>query len=310
LTRQAGRAALPASTSVAGPGDRSLWRGSALVACSAVTFGAITTLGRLAYDGGSNPLTVVLLRLCTFVCVVGLLLVALRRPGRLTLRAFLATLWMAVTLTMMSVGYLGSVAFIPVSLAALIFYSFPLLVGVIAAADGRERMTGRKAVALMVAFVGLALALGPSFSTLDWRGVALAFTAALGMGFTVTYGGEAVRGQDTLAMNFYTNLWMLIGLALYLAMAGGVTLPATRLGWTGAAGVCLCYVLAFVSWFLAARRIGPVRVAALFNIEPLVSIFCAWLLLGERLGPVQLAGAALVLGSVVAVTLAGTSRRQ
>ena len=38
-----------------------------------MTFGAIKTLGRLAYDGGSNPLTVVLLRLCTFVFVIGLL---------------------------------------------------------------------------------------------------------------------------------------------------------------------------------------------------------------------------------------------
>lgn len=252
----------------------------------------------------------VLLRLCTLVFVIGPLLIALRRPGRLTLRAFLATLWMAVTLTMMSLGYLGSVAFIPVSLAALIFYSFPLLVGVIAAAAGRERMTAAKAAGLLVAFVGLALALGPSFATLDWRGVALAFTAALGMGFAVTFGGEAVRGQDTLAMNFYTNLWMLIGLALYLAVAGGIALPATGLGRAGAAGVCLCYVLAFVSWFLAARRIGPVRVAALFNIEPLVSILAAWLLLGERLGPLQLTGAALVLGSVVAVTLAGAFRKQ
>jgi drug/metabolite transporter (DMT)-like permease len=130
------------------------------------------------------------------------------------------------------------------------------------------------------------------------------------MGFTVTFGGEAVRGQDTLAMNFYTNLWMLIGLVLYLAADGGIALPVTALGRAGAAGLCLCYVLAFVTWFLAARRISPVRVAALFNIEPLVSILCAWLLLGERLGPLQLAGAALVLGSVVAVTLAGTSRKQ
>jgi len=222
----------------------------------------------------------------------------------------LGTLWMAVTLAMVSLGYLGSVAFIPVSLAALILYSFPLLVGVIAAAAGRERMTIAKAAALLTAFIGLGLALGPSIESLDWRGVACAMVAALGMALTVTFGGEVMRAEDTLVMNFYTNLWLLIGLAAYMAAAGGFLLPSTGLGVIGAAGVCVTYVGGLVSLFVALRMISPVRLAALFNIDPLVSVIAAWLLLGERLGPMQLIGAALVLGSIVAMTLAGSRIRQ
>ena len=284
--------------------------GSIIATCSAITFGVVTTLGRLAYDGGSNPLTVVLLRLVTFVVIVGALLWLLRRPCHLTRRALLGTLWMAVTLAMVSLGYLGSVAFIPVSLAALILYSFPLLVGVIAAAAGRERMTIAKAAALLTAFIGLGLALGPSIESLDWRGVACAMVAALGMALTVTFGGEVMRAEDTLVMNFYTNLWLLIGLAAYMAAAGGFLLPSTGLGVIGAAGVCVTYVGGLVSLFVALRMISPVRLAALFNIDPLVSVIAAWLLLGERLGPMQLIGAALVLGSIVAMTLAGSRIRQ
>jgi drug/metabolite transporter (DMT)-like permease len=234
--------------------------------------------------------------------------VLLRRPVRLTRGTLVATLWMAVTLAMISLGYLGSVAFIPVNLAALIFYSFPLLVGVIAAVARRDQMTMAKAAALLVAFVGLALALGPGLDSLDGRGIACAVTAALGMGITVTFCGEAMRGQDTLTMSFYTNLWLLIGLAGYMSAVGRIMLPATPLGTIGVAGVCMCYVVAFLSWFLAARLIAPVRLAALMNIEPLVSIFAAWLLLGERLVALQLLGACLVLGSIVAVTLSGIRR--
>lgn len=172
--------------------------GTGFVIVSAVSFGVITTLGRLAYDGGSNPATVVLLRMLLFVAVIGAVLLLLRRRWRLDARVFAATLWMAVALLMMSLGYLGSVAFIPVSLAALILYSFPLMVGVIAALSGRDRMTTVRALALLTAFVGLALALGSEIGSLDWRGVAAACVAALGTALIVTFGGEAVRGQDTL----------------------------------------------------------------------------------------------------------------
>jgi drug/metabolite transporter (DMT)-like permease len=303
-----GSSLLPATTAIAGSAERAnskTWLGSALILCAAVSFGVITTMGRLAYEGGSNPLTVVLLRHCTFVAIVGALLMLLRRSLRLTRGAVIASLWMALTLAMMSLGYLGSVAFIPVNLAALIFYSFPLLVGVIAVMAGHERMTIVKSAALLAAFVGLALALGPGLDSLDLRGIACALTAALGMGITVSFCGAAMRGQDTLVMTFYTNLWLLIALAIHMTASGKFMLPATALGGIGAAGVCLCYVVAFLSWFLAARLISPVRLAALLNIEPLVTIFAAWLLLGERLAPLQLFGACFVLGSVIAVSASG-----
>ncbi len=250
----------------------------------------------------------VLLRHVLFVALVGTLLLVLRRRCRLSPKALLATLWMAATLAMMSLGYLGSVAFIPVNLAALIFYTNPLLVGMLAAAAGREQMTIAKAAALLVAFIGLSLALGPGFESLDPRGIACALTAALGAALTIAFYGQAMRGQDTLTITFYTNLWTLIGLVVYLAMSGGFALPRTALGAIGTGGVGLCYVVAFLTWFLAGRLAGPVRIAALMNIEPLVSIFAAWLLLGERLAPVQIIGACLVLGSILAITLSGIRR--
>src|SRR5687768_1340564 len=114
--------------------------GLALTAFSAATFGFGTTFARLAYDGGSDPLTIVLLRTAVFVIAVGLGLALLRRLARLGRRPFVATLWMAVTLAVVALGYQGSVAYIPVGLAALIFYSFPLMVGLIAMAAGRDRL--------------------------------------------------------------------------------------------------------------------------------------------------------------------------
>ncbi len=279
--------------------------GISLAAFSAAIFGFGTTFALLAYEGGSNPLTVVLLRTTAFAVVVGAFLALRGRLVRLRRPAFVATLWMAATLAAVSLGYQGSVAFIPVSLAALIFYSFPLLVGLLAVVTGRDRMTGGKALALLVAFAGLALTLGPGFSVLDWRGIALALLATIGMSLTMTFGGKATRDEDALLMAVCTNVWMLIGLGIFVAVAGGIALPATRLGAMGAVGLCLTYVSAYVCWYLALSLVRPVRLAALFNIEPLVTLLVAWVVLGERLSAVQLVGAALVLASILYLSISG-----
>jgi drug/metabolite transporter (DMT)-like permease len=207
-------------------------------------------------------------------------------------------------------GYLGSVAFIPVGLSALIYYSYPLLVGLIAAAAGRERLGWGRLAALSVAFGGLALALGAELSVLDWRGIACVGVAAIATAILNSFAGAALRDRDPLLMNFYVNLWVVLVLLALLAAWGGAALPHGAVGLAGLAGVCLSYIAAFVTWFFAARLIGAVELAALFNIEPLVTIAAAGLLLGERLGSRQIVGGLLVLGAVAAVTLAGLRRRR
>ena len=276
--------------------------GISLAVFSAATFGFGTTLARLAYDGGATPFTVVLLRTGMLVVLVGLPLLLMGRTFRIDRRTFLATLWMAVTLAMVSLGYQGAVAFIPVSLAALVFYSFPLLVGLIAVVAGRDRMTATKAIALLAAFLGLALALGPGFALLDWRGIALALLAAVGMSFTLAFGGEATRRADALVMSVYTNVWMLLAFAALCLAGQEIALPATLRGEISTAALCVTYVVAYAGWYLALSRVKPVRLAALYNVEPVVTLFAAWLILGERLSAVQLFGAALVLGSIGMMT--------
>jgi drug/metabolite transporter (DMT)-like permease len=210
---------------------------------------------------------------------------------------------MAVTLTVVALGYQGSVAYIPVSLAGLLFYSYPLLVGAIAIVAGRDRMTPTKAVALIAAFAGLALALSPGANGLDWRGIALVLSAALSMAIAVSFGGRAAEGEDGLLMGVYTNIWMLIALLIVASVFGQTSLPSTPLGTFGVVGVCITYVLAYACWYLALTLVRPVRLAALFNIEPLVTLTVAWLALGETMTGIQLVGAALVLGSVLSMSL-------
>jgi drug/metabolite transporter (DMT)-like permease len=277
--------------------------GVALGALSAAVFAFGTTFALLAYQGGSNALTVVVLRIIVYVALVGGSLALSGRSMRLPRRALLATVWMAANLSVVSLGYQGSVAYIPVNLAALTFYTFPLLVGLLSVLSGRDRMTARNAIALVAAFVGLALVLGPNLDGLDWRGLALAFSAAVAMGLMLTFGGEATRGQDVVLMSVYTNLQMLIVLGAIAIGTGSIALPTSPSGVASTLGACVTYVAAYVCWYLALKFVKPVRLATLLNIEPLATLLVAWLVLGESLSPQQILGATLVLGSTLSATL-------
>ncbi len=293
---------LPASErSGAAPGPaarherKAFWLGTGLIVLSACCFGMITTLSRLAYDAGGTPTTQVFLRFITFVVLIGPLIRMLGRPLLLPAKGLVAAFGIAVLMLMMSAGYLFSVAYIPVSLGAMIFYTFPLMVGVLAAVTGREPVTAIKVVALLGAFAGLVLTLGPSFSSLDPRGVVLALTAAVGVSLTTLFGARAMAGHDGLAFNFWTNAGMLAIASCFVAAAGGLAWPDTALGSLAAVAATLLYVGAFIAWFAALRLIAPTYGAVMLNVEPVVSIASATLLLGESLGLMQLAGVALVL---------------
>ncbi len=281
---------------VAGQEHRAFWLGTGLIVLAACSFGLITTLSRIAYDAGGTPTTQVFLRFVAFVLLIGPLIKLLGRPVLLPRGGLARTLGIAVLMLMMSAGYLFSVAYIPVSLAAMIFYTFPLMVGVLSAATGREPMTTVKIVALLGAFAGLALALGPSFTSLDPRGVALALTAAIGVALATLFGARAMVGYDGLAFNFWTNAWMLVVASAFVAVAGGLAWPDGAVGSGAAILGTLLYVGAFIAWFAALRLIAPTYGAVMLNVEPVVSVAAATLLLGERLGPLQLAGVVLVLG--------------
>lgn len=280
-----------------------------LIAFSAVFFSLITTFSKLAYQADATPLALVWIRFAAFVVLVGGVQALMRRPFRLPRRNLVATLPMAVGMMMMSVGYLSSVVYIKVSLAVVLLYSFPLMVGILATVSGRERIRPLKALALLVAFGGLVMAVGLDGGGLDWRGVALALVAALGVAGTMTFGGPYLEGVDSLAVNIWTNLWMLLVMTAYLPIWGGAHLPTGTEGWIGLSGATLCYILGFVLLFAAMKLLPPSQTAVMMNIEPVVSTVAATLALGEMTGVLQWLGIAIMLTALCFSAISGVARR-
>jgi drug/metabolite transporter (DMT)-like permease len=240
---------------------------------------------------------------------LGLLQLILGRGLMLPRRVIPSTLALAVCIFFMSFGYLSSVAYIKVSLAVLLLYTFPLMVGVASPLLGRERMTWLKALCLIGAFGGLVFASWGDFGALDWRGIAFALAAAAGVAGISLFGGAAMAKAHPFAMNAWMNLWIVLGLGAWLTLSGGFAPPQTPIGWLATAGVSICYTLGILFMFLGLTLISPAQSALTMNLEPVFSTLAAILLLSEAVAAQQWIGMAILLAFLAISTLTGLPRR-
>ena len=276
---------------------------------AALFISLVTTFCRIAYESGSNPATQVFLRSLCMMLVMGGLQLALGRSLMLPRRTILTTITFGLCILVMSFGYLSSVVYISVSLAVLLLYTYPLIVGIASPLLGRERMTWVKALCLMGAFAGLVVASSDGFGTLDWRGIALALAAAVSIAIIALFGGTAMSRAHPFVMNAWMNVWVVLAIGLYFLATNGAQFPQTTAGWLATLAVCVCYIFGILFLFLGLMLISPAQSALTMNLEPLFSTIAAILLLHEAVALRQWIGMAMLLIFLAISTLAGMARR-
>jgi drug/metabolite transporter (DMT)-like permease len=279
------------------------WAGITLALAAAVAFALANTSASLAYHSGSNPLTVAAIR---FVLPTAALVVWLRMRGVL-LGLPARDGWVAAVLGAVTAVYtwalLSAIGAIPLALAILVFFLFPLVATVILGVCGWEKLSWRTIAAIMLALAGLALALDPRGGNLDIEGVAQAFVGALGLGTVVALSSRVFRAGDSRPVTLYMAAVASVLLIALCAAHGEFVLPQTGLGWIGFVGAAVFYAFAMIAFFIAISMIGPVRVSLLSYAEPVIAAGLGVTLLGETLAPAQVVGIALVVTALVGATL-------
>ena len=146
--------------------------GSAVAFASAIVFATGITLVALIYRDGANVHAVNLSRVLTFAVVMALILAVRRMSPVLPPGQALRCVLVGVLFCGELYGLLSSVRYIPVGLAMLIMYTYPLMIAIAGWLTGTESFTADRLFAILAAFAGLALALHTPDAALDWRGVA------------------------------------------------------------------------------------------------------------------------------------------
>ena len=278
--------------------------GAALAGVAGIGFAANSTAAKLAYEGGSNPLTYLSLRSALAAALVLTIILVLGRSTKMPWRRRLAAIGLGAILAVYSYGLLAAIQFIPVALAVLIFYTFPLLTSIYMWISGRERPTWLSVGAILVAFFGLALALDVTSGQLNLEGVALAIMAALGITVVVVLNNRLVGTDDSRPITLHMMLSAMTLFVVVTLVLGDFALPQTGLGWTGILVGTSAYAFAIVTIFIAMSYAGAVPAALSLNLEPVASMFFGFVILGQTLSALQISGAALVIAAVLSVRLA------
>lgn len=284
------------------------------IACAlgaAALYGLVPNFVRAAYENGVPPIESTLFR--TFVIAIAFAIVAVIQGVRLTIpRAAVPSFaGQAISTLFVSVAYLGSVQFIPVGLAVIIFFLFPVIIMLTAPlVEGRNPGLLRLLVALL-AFGGLAVAVGPNFESLDMRGILLAGLGSAGAAVQFFSGRAISHYMTPAAFGSLVHLAILPPILVIALYAGSGTLrffpggTVTGAGLLFVSGVGAVYVVAYMVQMLSLRFAPASSVAPFYNLEPVVTTAIAAAILGERLQINQYAGGGVVLAALVASSLIG-----
>ena len=281
--------------------------GALLALLSAVCFGLVPLLGRVAYDGGADAATALLVRFA----VAGAVLLAVARavgepwPARRAVGALL--LLGGVGYGLQSLAYFSALERLSPGLTSLLLYAYPAVVVLLTALVHRRAPSPLAAGAVLVATLGVALSVGPVEGGLG-LGVALGLAAAAAYALLYVVSPPLLRRAGPLTG---AGLVCAATAAFDAAVVGvqGPQWPSGAGAWSALVAVGLVGgAVAVTAFFAALTRLAPPEVAVLSTVEPVVALAGAALLLGEPLRGLQVLGGALVLVAVVVLARTGARR--
>ena len=281
--------------------NRQLLVGAGFAFLSALGFSALATVAVLSYREGANPLAAVIVRFPGAIVVLIVILLISGISMRLARGDVLICWGLGALVGAQSYTLYKSFELIPVGLTMIIFYVYPLIVGVIAGVTGLDRMSRALAVALVTAFAGLVLVFNVSGPELSGIGALYSFLSALFWCAMTLLSVRVMRDCDARAVSLHMQISAATIFFVIWLVSGGVTLPTSTFGWLTFLAMPIFYAIAITSFFASVALIGSVRASLFMNIEPISTIFFGFVVLGQVLTPMQLVGAALVFGAIFAL---------
>lgn len=288
--------------------------GVALVVFSAVAFSAKAIMIKLAYRHGVDAVTLLALRMVMaapfFVAVAwwssrGGGTVALTRAD-----------WRAIAFLGIVGYYLASLfdflglQYITAALERLVLFLYPTFVVLISAAFYGRAIAGRDIAALALSYLGIALVFANDLATRQENVLLGAFWVTLSAFAYAVYligNGRMVRKMGSV---LFASLASIVSCAAVVAHF--LVVREAPLLWTQPAPVYgLTFLMAIFSTVLPVilmsvgiRLIGSSHASMLGTVGPVATIFLGFVFLDEPITTIQLAGAALVMTGVLAISLA------
>ena len=283
------------------------------MAVAAIAFSGKAVIIKLAYRYGVDAVTLLALRMvfsAPFFALLGWWAARGKdiQPLSMRDRGMIVGLGLVGYYLASYFDFLG-LQYVTAALERLLLFIHPTFVVLFSALLFARRITGRDIFAIVVCYVGIAIAFGHDVATQPGNVVLGSFWVLLSALFYAAYligSGRIVHRVGTLRFASYAGLVSCVAVVTHYAVTRDVHVifaqPAAVYGY-GILMAVVSTVLPIVLTSEGIRRLGASHASIIGAVGPVATIFLGAAFLDEAITVLQLAGAALVLAGVLAISL-------
>ena len=203
--------------------------------------------------------------------------------------------------------YFTAIRLMTMSTAAILLYTSPIWVMILAILFLKEKFSVQKLIALILAFAGCVLVSGFG-GKVTVAGILVGLGSGLGYGLYSIFGTFALKKYSTFTVTCYTFLIAGLGSIFVanppdlIAKIQAVDNKLSLLGFVLLTSVVTA-VIPFMLYTLGLNRTTAGRAAVLATVEPAAATLFGFFVMGETVGPVAIIGILLVFAAIVVLSL-------
>ena len=285
--------------------------GGILIVIAGLFWGSMGLFVRHLNSLGFTSIQVACLRLVTAGILFALILL-IKDPKGFKISPKDIPLFLAlglVSILFFTCCYFTAIRLMTMSTAAILLYTSPIWVMILAVFFLKEKINTKKIIALVLAFAGCVLVSGFGGKVTP-VGILVGLGSGLGYGLYSIFGSFALKKYSPLTVTCYTFL---------IAGAGSVFVsdPAdliTKISSNGNKPALLGFVLLtsvitavipFLLYTLGLNRTTAGRAAVLATVEPAAATVFGFFVMKETIGPVAVLGILLVFAAIMILSIKG-----
>ena len=268
-----------------------------------ILFGLIGPTTKIAYNAGASVGLAIFLRYAVASIIILPFVPYQKNLISNYKKNFKYFLSIAVGSIFLTLGLLTSVIFIEVSLTILIFCLYPIYVLIYSIIIDKEKILLTVKILFFITFLGIVMVLGPSFKIINLVGILLAVVASLGATSMIIINQKmSLKNISPIPINIFINIFNTIFFFIILKIFFSLSFSFSINIYLLILIPSICYSFALLSQLIAIPKIGQSYTALFLYLEPVVGVLGAVFLLKENLETYQIAGAFIVIISLLSAS--------
>lgn len=275
--------------------------GALCVIISAVLFGLMPLLTKVAYQHGSNAYSVAFGRF--FLGAIFLLILTMMIPNcsvKITRKQLLELLKISFFYALMPILLYRSYDYIDSGLATTLHFTYPVVVVLIVAIFFKEHLDRKQVLCTIISIFGIVLLYTPDGQT-STKGVILAILSGVAYAVYIARLGKSDVGRlNPLVLSFWIACFSAFEIGIIGFLTRNISFDMDKTAW--AAEVVLALLTTVIALVLFQRGVclcGEIKASLLSSFEPLTGILVGIIIFHESISAKELIGITAILFAAI-----------